>query len=191
MKIAICVGIVAAALIVGRVDQLNAQSLHSRWATGFTDATSIGIGRIPELTCLGLPNSEYTETSIWDGWSRMTLDGKGRLHVAAKGTFSWALYPYADDIAGPFDLTHNRLYFGSTQIDFSEVIENYQLGSTWTFSLPSLQVTGLNGRFTLVARPTDSGSILVLSFAQMQLGTPNTPGTGLGAGGGQPVCSAQ
>jgi hypothetical protein len=113
----------------------------------------------------------------------MHMDGAGRLHVAVRGTYAWAIYPYTDDITGPFDTQHVRLYFGATDINFALIIDPYEPGSTWSYTLPSLVVSGINGTFTLVARPTDPGSILILFFADSEVGHPDADGTGVGLSG--------
>ena len=184
--------IVALALAAGGVQRLNAQAPNGngRWSSGFGGTSFAGDFRVSELNCLGLPPGDYTEAVLWDGWSRMNLDGYNRWHVAAKGTYSWAIFPYADDITGVNDTQHLRLYFGSTSIDFAQIIDPYEPGSTVSYYLPSLNVSGINGTFTLVARSDEPGSLLVLSFADSQVGAPSAPGTAFGAGGGQPVCVA-
>ena len=184
--------VVALALVAGGVQPVNAQTPNGngRWSSGFGGMSFGGAFRVAELNCLGLPPGDYTDAVLWDGWSRMNLDGYGRLHVAAKGTYSWAIFPYADDITGVNDTQHLRLYFGSTSIDFEQIIDPYEPGSTFSYYLPSLVVSGINGAFTLVARANDPGSILVLSFADSEVGHPRAPGTGFGAGGGEPVCAA-
>jgi hypothetical protein len=118
----------------------------------------------------------------------VTLEGAGRLHVAARGTFAWAVYPYADDITGPYDTAHDRLYFGEADINFRLIVDPYEPGSTWSYTLPELVVSGIHGTFTMVARPSDPGSILILYFADSALGHPDADGTGVGGSEGQPVC---
>lgn len=151
--------------------------------TGF-----IGIGRMPELSCLGLPPGDFVEAESLSGWAQMQLDGADRLHIAVRATFAWAVYPYADDISGPYDMDHERLYFGETEINFALIIDPYTPGSTWSYTLPSLVVSGINGTFTMVARPTDPSSILMLTFSDTEVGHPDADGTGIGGTEGQPVC---
>jgi hypothetical protein len=110
----------------------------------------------------------------------VSLDGAGRLHVAARGTFAWAVYPYADDITGPYDTAHDRLYFGEADINFRLIVDPYEPGSTWSYTLPELVVSGIHGTFTMVARPSDPGrfSSCTLPIAPWATRTPTGPGSG-------------
>jgi hypothetical protein len=190
-KTFVTIAILALTLVAEGVQPINAQVPNGKSlrSIGGTGTSFVGPGRLPELSCLGLPPGDYTEADWFAGWAQMHVDGAGWLHVAARGTFAWAPYPYADDITGPYDTQHVRLYFGARDINFALIIDPYEPGSTWSYTLPSLVVSGINGTFTLVARPTDPGSILMLTFADSEVGHPDAPGTGIGVSEGQPVCA--
>lgn len=157
-----------------------------------TDTSSVTQFRMPGLSCLGLPDLglpddiDYVEAFQWDGWANITLDGRGRLHLAAKGTYAWAIFSYATEISGPFDTDHDRLYFGSTEVDFREIVDPYTAGTQWTYFVPSVVVSDADGAVveTLVPASGDPGSILTISFDQNEVG----PLRHTGYSGSLPVC---
>lgn len=173
---------------LGDVSSVHGQTNNGnpRWSSGFSGSQLVGSSRLlDQLNCLGLPIADYTETYLWDGFSRSKIDAMGRLHVKAKGTFSWAIYPYAENIP-PDSTDHQPLYSGSIEVDLNRFVDNYVPGSVWEYTLPSLSVSGSNGSITLFPYDVSGSSILGLRFSDESVPTP----TGTGATGGQPVCSA-
>lgn len=185
MKTFVTIAILVVVCTAGHPVQAQAQSGHVN--IGFTSISGVGILGRPSLSCLGLPGMDFAEAESLAGWAQVSLDGRGRLHVAARGTFAWALYPRVDEstITGPYDTQHVRLYFGATDINFRLIVDPYTPGTTWTYTIPSLAVSGVNGTFTLVPNSADPGSILGLHFSDSQVGR---GGEGIGDGAGQPVC---
>ena len=141
----------------------------SRWETS-TGGTYWTSGQ--ELGCLGITPGEYTGASLSEGRATAVLDASGKLHVSAHGTYAWAVYPYSDSITGPFD-TEGRLYFGSTDVEFSEVIEDYTPGTNWSFELREIEVSGAGGTVVL-------DTALSLFFAADR---PGPGGVGVSVGG--------
>lgn len=137
-----------------------------------------------ELACLGLQPGDYTGANLWNGWSHSILDDAAKLHVAARGTLSWAIYVYSGDISGPFDTDHERLYFGSTEIDFSYVIDGYQPGTNWSYEVSSIDVSGENGSFVLESRDAPA-PLLALNFSATKAGPAD-----IGGGIGYPGCTS-
>ena len=124
-----------------------------------------------ELGCTGLAVGEYTGASSWQGQATAVLDAQGRLHVTARGTYAWAVFPYSDAIAGPYD-TDQRLYFGSVEIDIARVVDNYTPGTSWVYQSSEIEVSGRDGTFVL--RPS-----MALYFAADRSG-PGSVGTAVG-----------
>jgi hypothetical protein len=166
----------------------EAQTFNGRSSKVFggVSATFVDSGRLQELSCLGLPPGDYTEIESDAGRAVVQVDGAGRLHVSIRGTFAWAIYPYADDIASPYDAQHDRLYLGETEFSIRTIVGDYVAGSTWTYTLPSVDVSGINGHFTLIPRADEPFYELLFSDSEPGHGLDNQGGTV-----GFPVCPAQ
>jgi hypothetical protein len=130
-----------------------------------------------DLGCLGIiTHEDYAQADLWAGWASGYLDTAGALHVTLVGTYAWALYPFPGTNLDPYDAGSGRLFFGATDIQTSQIIP----GTSWTYSLSTLDVSGASGPFTLGGTP----SILSMSISATSPGP-----AGIGYAVGYPSCS--